>query len=94
MIFKQTVGTEDIYLGMGAKNPTTSSCENIVVRLAISAGSSLTSSIRLFPYQVKIKLPGADIGKVDLDVTDKFLDCRTPKWQVLYKWWAVADQTK
>lgn len=31
MIFKQSVGTEDIYLGMGAKNPTTASCEHLVV---------------------------------------------------------------
>ncbi len=32
---------------------------------------------------MKIQLPGADITKLDLDVTDKFLDCRTSKWSVL-----------
>lgn len=61
MIFKQSVGTEDIFLGMGTKNPTTACCENLVV---------------------KIKLPGTNIKNVELDVTDKFLDCRTPKWRL------------
>lgn len=32
MIFKQSVGTEDVFLGMGAKNPSTASCENMVVK--------------------------------------------------------------
>ena len=31
VIFKQSVGTEDVFLGMGTKNPTTASCENLVV---------------------------------------------------------------
>ncbi len=33
IIYKQSVGTEDVYLGMGAKNPTTSSCESLVVNM-------------------------------------------------------------
>lgn len=32
VIFKQSVGTEEVYLGMGAKNPTTASCENLLVK--------------------------------------------------------------
>lgn len=32
ILFKQSVGTEDVYLGMGTKNPATASCENMVVR--------------------------------------------------------------
>lgn len=32
IIFKQAVGTEDVFLGMGPKNPTTACCENMVVR--------------------------------------------------------------
>ncbi len=30
-MFKQAVTTEDIFLGMGAKNPTTASCEDLLV---------------------------------------------------------------
>lgn len=30
--YKQSVGTEDVFLGMGPKNPTTACCENMVVR--------------------------------------------------------------
>lgn len=32
MMFKQSVGTEDVFLGMGPKNPSTASCESMVVR--------------------------------------------------------------
>ncbi len=32
ILFKQSVGTEDVFLGMGPKNPTTACCENMVVR--------------------------------------------------------------
>lgn len=35
IIFKQSVGTEDVFLGMGAKNPATSSCENMVVSMPL-----------------------------------------------------------
>lgn len=31
MMFKQSVGTEDVFLGMGLKNPSTASCESMVV---------------------------------------------------------------
>lgn len=31
MVFKQAVSAEDVFLGMGAKNPTTASCEDLVV---------------------------------------------------------------
>ena len=31
MVFKQSVGTEDVFLGMSMKNPTTASCENMLV---------------------------------------------------------------
>ena len=31
IIFKQAVGTEDVFLGMGLKNPSTACCENMVV---------------------------------------------------------------
>ena len=37
MIFKQAVGAEDIFLGMGNKNPTTASCEDLVVRIKLPA---------------------------------------------------------
>lgn len=32
MVFRQTVGAEDVFLGMGGKNPTTASCEELLVR--------------------------------------------------------------
>ena len=32
MVFRQAVSAEDVYLGMGNKNPTTASCEELVVR--------------------------------------------------------------
>ena len=35
MVFRQAVSPEDVYLGMGNKNPTTASCEELVVRAAI-----------------------------------------------------------
>ena len=31
MVFRQAVGAEDVFLGMGNKNPTTASCEELVV---------------------------------------------------------------
>lgn len=40
IIFKQSVGTEDVYLGMGAKNPSTASCESMVVGPVCSAQST------------------------------------------------------
>ena len=32
VVFRQAVGAEDVFLGMGNKNPTTASCEELVVR--------------------------------------------------------------
>ena len=32
MVYKQAVCTEDVFLGMGGKNPTTASCEELLVR--------------------------------------------------------------
>ncbi|KAL3878647.1 hypothetical protein ACJMK2_030978 [Sinanodonta woodiana] len=58
---KQAVTTEDIYLQMGNKTPTTASCEEMVV---------------------KIKLPDTKLADVELDVKNKFLDCRTPKYKL------------
>ena len=31
MVFRQAVSAEDVYLGMGNRNPTTASCEELVV---------------------------------------------------------------
>lgn len=31
LIYKQAVSTEDVFLGMGSKTPTTASCEDIIV---------------------------------------------------------------
>ncbi|XP_062514857.1 dynein axonemal assembly factor 6-like, partial [Corticium candelabrum] len=56
-LFQQAVSAEEMFLGMGSKNTSTASCENLLV---------------------KIKLPGVKYSDVQLDVTDTFLDCRTP----------------
>eukprot|EP00731_Ephydatia_muelleri_P030895 Em0022g409a len=61
LVFKQAVTTEDVFLGMSLKNPTTASCEDLVVR---------------------IKLPGADFKQVNLDITESFLDCRSPQFRL------------
>ncbi|KAL3878654.1 hypothetical protein ACJMK2_030985 [Sinanodonta woodiana] len=61
IVYKQAVTTEDIYLQMGNKTPTTASCEEMVV---------------------KIKLPDTKLADVELDVKNKFLDCRTPKYKL------------
>lgn len=59
IVYKQRVTTEDIYLQMGNKTPSTASCEDMVV---------------------KINLPGVQkIAEIDVDLYDKFLDCRTAK---------------
>ncbi|KAA0189643.1 PIH1 domain-containing 3 [Fasciolopsis buskii] len=61
LFYKQSVTTEDIYLQMGMKNPTTASCEFLVAR---------------------IKLPETKSEDIKLDVKDKFLDLRTPKFKL------------
>lgn len=33
MVFRQAVSAEDVFLGMGLKNPTTASCEELVVKI-------------------------------------------------------------
>ncbi|XP_067039986.1 dynein axonemal assembly factor 6-like [Acropora muricata] len=61
MVFKQAVSSEDMYLQMSGKNPSTASCEDLVI---------------------KIKLRDTEYSDVNLDVTDTFLDCRTPKYKL------------
>ncbi|XP_070554140.1 dynein axonemal assembly factor 6-like [Ptychodera flava] len=61
IVFKQAITTEDVFLQMGNKNPTTSACEDMVI---------------------KIKLPNTKKSDMDLNVTDKYLDCRTPKYKL------------
>lgn len=61
MVFKQAVTTEDMYLQMTGRNPSTASCEDLVI---------------------KIKLPDTEYNDVNVDVTDTFLDCRTPKYKL------------
>ncbi|XP_072039726.1 dynein axonemal assembly factor 6-like [Amphiura filiformis] len=61
IVFKQAVSTEDMFLQMGNKTPSSVCCEDIVV---------------------KINLPDTKLADVDLDVKDKFLACRTPKYKL------------
>ena len=62
-----------MFLGMGNKNPSSASCEGLLVRY-------LTSYMALSYYglpQIKIYLPKTPYKDIELDVTDTFLDCRT-----------------
>ncbi|XP_006001373.1 protein PIH1D3 [Latimeria chalumnae] len=61
IIFKQQVGTEDIFLGMSRKDPSTACCEDLLI---------------------KIKLPGTKLEDVTLDIKEKFLDLRSPKYKL------------
>ncbi|XP_028329332.1 protein PIH1D3-like [Gouania willdenowi] len=61
IILKQCVGTEDLFLGLSGKNPSSMCCEFM---------------------QVKIQLPDTKSSDVVLDVKEKFLDLRTPKYKL------------
>uniref|UniRef100_A0AAQ4PEA9 Dynein axonemal assembly factor 6 n=1 Tax=Gasterosteus aculeatus aculeatus TaxID=481459 RepID=A0AAQ4PEA9_GASAC len=61
VILKQSVGTEDLFLGLNRKDPSSMCCEAMLV---------------------KIKLPETEATDVVLDVKEKFLDLRTPKYKL------------
>ncbi|KAM6920269.1 dynein axonemal assembly factor 6 [Lycodopsis pacificus] len=61
VILKQSVGTEDLFLGLNRKDPSSMCCEAMLV---------------------KIKLPDTAATDVVLDVKEKFLDLRTPKYKL------------
>ncbi|CAG5896376.1 unnamed protein product [Menidia menidia] len=61
IILKQSVGTEDLFLGLSRKDPSSMCCEAMLV---------------------KIKLPDTKATDVILDVKEKFLDLRTPKYKL------------
>ncbi|XP_042336998.1 dynein axonemal assembly factor 6-like, partial [Plectropomus leopardus] len=61
IILKQSVGTEDLFLGLNRKDPSSMCCEAMLV---------------------KIKLPETKATDVVLDVKEKFLDLRTPKYKL------------
>ncbi|XP_078683277.1 dynein axonemal assembly factor 6-like [Branchiostoma floridae x Branchiostoma belcheri] len=48
----------------------------------LQMGNKNLSSASCEDMVVKIKLPGHKSSEVELDVTDKFLDCRTPKFKL------------
>ncbi|KAM4605726.1 dynein axonemal assembly factor 6 [Polymixia lowei] len=61
IILKQNLGTEDLFLGLSRKDPSSMCCEAMLV---------------------KIKLPDTKATDVFLDVKEKFLDLRTPKYKL------------
>uniref|UniRef100_A0A8C4Z306 Dynein axonemal assembly factor 6 n=2 Tax=Gadus TaxID=8048 RepID=A0A8C4Z306_GADMO len=61
IILKQNVGTEDVFLGLSGKDPSSMKCEAM---------------------KIKIKLPETKATDVVLDVKEKFLDLRTPKYKL------------
>ncbi|CAL8343125.1 unnamed protein product [Merluccius merluccius] len=61
LILKQNVGTEDLFLGLSGKDPSSMCCEAMMI---------------------KIKLPETKATDVVLDVKEKFLDLRTPKYKL------------
>ena len=57
IIYKQSLTSEEVFLQMGNKNPSSTSCEDMIV---------------------KIQLTGvAKINDIEINVYDKYLDCRT-----------------
>ncbi|XP_060761282.1 protein PIH1D3 [Neoarius graeffei] len=61
IILKQSVGTEDLFLGMSQKDPSSMCCENMLV---------------------KVKLPETQASDIVLDVKERFVDLRTPKYKL------------
>ncbi|XP_056266611.1 protein PIH1D3 isoform X1 [Pseudoliparis swirei] len=61
VLLKQSVGTEDLFLGLSRKDPSSMSCEAMLVR---------------------IKLPDTEAADVVLDVSERFLDLRTPRYKL------------
>ncbi|XP_005796625.2 protein PIH1D3 isoform X3 [Xiphophorus maculatus] len=61
IILKQSVGTEDLFLGLSQKDPSSMCCEAMLV---------------------KIKLPDTKAKDVFLDLKEKYLDLRTPKYKL------------
>ncbi|CAL8366258.1 unnamed protein product [Boreogadus saida] len=61
IILKQNVGTEDVFLGLSGKDPSSMKCEAM---------------------KITIKLPETKATDVVLDVKEKFLDLRTPKYKL------------
>ncbi|XP_075875812.1 dynein axonemal assembly factor 6 isoform X2 [Nelusetta ayraudi] len=61
IILQQSVGTEDVFIGLSGKDPSSMCCEAMLV---------------------KVKLPGTKATDVVLDVKEKFLDLRAPKYKL------------
>ncbi|XP_017350835.1 protein PIH1D3 isoform X2 [Ictalurus punctatus] len=61
IILKQSVGTEDLFLGMSQKDPSSMCCESMLVR---------------------VKLPETQASDLVLDVNERFVDLRTPKYKL------------
>lgn len=55
MVYQQAVSAEDVFLGMGNKNPTTASCEDLVVRTDRTS-AELHSRMSMWVYSNKILL--------------------------------------
>lgn len=72
VLYKQIVKAEDMFLGMGSKNPSSACCEGLLVSKAFHMALLNNSFI-----QVKIYLPKTPYKDIELDVEDTFLDCRT-----------------
>ena len=80
VLFRQSVGTEDVFLGMSGKTPATASCHHQLVSTELSCPKKHTS--RFIFCQVRITLPATQLHEVELHVTNTFLDCSTPKLSV------------
>ncbi|MCJ8744989.1 hypothetical protein PDJAM_G00125120 [Pangasius djambal] len=61
IILSQSVGTEDLFLGMSQKDPSSMCCESMLVR---------------------VKLPETKASDLVLDVKERFVDLRTPKYKL------------
>jgi hypothetical protein len=63
-----------MYLGMSGRDPSSASCEDMVVRPHPHAVCS--------HHQVRIHLPGTAYADIQLDVEDTVLDLRAPAFRL------------
>ncbi len=67
MLFKQKVGTEDVFLGMSDMDPSSTKCQELLFKVLC-----FFLKVNLF-WTLKIKLPGTKFPEIALDVTKTIL---------------------
>lgn len=73
--YKQKIGAHDVFLGLGEKDASTMSCEELIGLLFFDVCAFLKS----FNFAVKVYLPGSKIESIQLDVAGNQFVVRSPK---------------